>query len=634
MIVLLFLAPVLMFAIIYARKKSISESMIDAFLLFSFFTVVFGESISLFYAYNYVSLSLCWGGVVISLSYFVYKNKSCMSSSIRILWKRLTGYATENKIRASFFLLLCLITILRAALYPPQNVDSYIYHLSRAFYYYKNEAIANFPSSYAWSNYSGPLNAVFMAQLLVFLHGKDYLHNFIQFIPWIVSAVAVYKISRLLGCTERWAEVGFWIAITLPEAVLEAATTQCDSLMASYCVIAVYYMLKFSVGRGNRAICDMFFLGVAGGGAMLSKVSSGIILIWFLILFVFWYVLYKNRLFPMFVAAISSLSMIGGYWLRNFKDLNGDFLALRVSSAMSHTSSGAVTTFVGRIVYNIGYLFGGHNTLICRYLDTLINKIGKIFRVTEVDPATFTCHVYYVSHDEYPYFIHISLVLCCAVILLLLSVKSRNRITFLYTVCSLLALLGIAVSIEAGIPSIARYELGPVFLLAGTVGCVFQYFENKKIIKVLCDFLAVSISAAVILCSFGDARQSPFQAIGRNREQLRNNPYSGMGYEFATEKYMKIIEENDFDKIGFYEERMAGYYPILYQLGDKKYITKSVYGTMAANHLDYDFIPDCIVYVGEKDCKELTVNKTEYTAATESSPLLFNEAYTSLFVRK
>ena len=62
MIVLLFLAPVLMFAIIYARKKSISESMIDAFLLFSFFTVVFGESISLFYAYNYVSLSLCWGG--------------------------------------------------------------------------------------------------------------------------------------------------------------------------------------------------------------------------------------------------------------------------------------------------------------------------------------------------------------------------------------------------------------------------------------------------------------------------------------------------------------------------------------------------------------------------------------------
>ncbi|MEG0019891.1 MAG: hypothetical protein RR728_05025, partial [Oscillospiraceae bacterium] len=577
------------------------KALILTFLSFTFITVVLAEGLSLFGLYSYVYLVSAWLIIVAAAAWYTYKKTNyCLVA--KNMTGGIIGFCREN----IFIVLPCLVIVglalIRGAFYPPQNVDSLMYHLSRAFFYYKNEAVRNFPSSYAWSDYTGPLNAIFMAQLLIFLKGKDYLHNFIQFIPWIVSALAVYGISKNVGMGNKWAVFCAVISFTLSEVVLQAATTQCDLLMASYCVMAVYLMSEIAANPQEHTLINFTYLGIAGGAAMASKVSAGMVLLPFLLIFVTAYLiyLYKSKNIKsvgyMFLAGASAVVIPLGYWIRTGIDLNGDFLAISYSSGMSAVQGGGmVSTMLGRLIVNLGYLLGGSHLAWSKVVDQAIHILYKLVGASEINIDEFTSFTQWVSHDEQPYAIAFSLIIIAIIFVTVVTIKKKNIKLLGYLGAGVTSLTLMALSISAGITSIARYELAPIMLLIPLIGVMGESLSEgikiKELSYALYYFAITAAMAMGILTSIADCKQTPIIAwTPQKYETLRNRAYFGRGYDEAADEYFAIAQKENITEIGFMETQVSGYYPALYKFGDKKYTTKSIYGTVGMSHLDKNFV--------------------------------------------
>ena len=113
--------------------------------------------------------------------------------------------------------------------------------------------------------------------------------------------------------------------------------------------------------------------GLAGGQAVLAKISSAIVLlpflIWFLIRLLKTHRSLPQKVFALIVLACTSVSMVTGFWLRNAMDLSGDFLALKLSASMSGIQQPVMNNLLGRAVVNLACCMGGANRLWCEAID-------------------------------------------------------------------------------------------------------------------------------------------------------------------------------------------------------------------------------------------------------------------------
>lgn len=634
------------FRLFHHRYKSVAMGIMATFVAVQAYTVLIAEITSLWTAFSLYPLLLCWGGLLVVLCIQMHR-KNCVRTDIGNVQKqwRLLSFPAKAFLLAAIF--TALLVVLRALLYPPQNVDSLMYHLSRAALYYKNSTIHNFPAQYAWALYTGPLSAILMAQQMIFLHGNDFLCNLVQFPGWIAAAVAVYILARRIGVSRNWAFLSAWLALTCPQAVLQGATTQTDLLAAACCVVAVALLNEGVIREKDKTV--WILAGLAGGQAVLAKISSAIVLlpflIWFLIRLLKTHRSLPQKVFSLIVLACTSVSMVTGFWLRNAMDLSGDFLALKLSASMSGIQQPVMNNLLGRAVVNLACCMGGANRLWCEAIDRVSRGAYSLLGANEINLEDITCYQTYISHDEQPY--PLVMILLTAGILIGAIVcaakRTRNWSVLGYSLAAAFSGMLLAISIGPGIASICRYILGPVFLAVPLIGFSAQKVSEYAVRLTKCRAIPTLIAGGilwsslfmVVFVSLFDARQPlAWKWYSYSRDELRNIPYASQNWAEPTREFMKIIQDQEITKIAVTEQVVGGYYPFLYALRSSKYEVKTIDMKFGSTHEDQNFEPQAIMQLcnGSDVPNTYEKNGKVFRKISEVHPLLFNNACAVLYV--
>jgi hypothetical protein len=171
---------------------------------------------------------------------------------------------------------LALIVLATAILLPPSNWDSMTYHMARVAYWFQNHSIAFYPTSSFRQNWMGPGSESLILVLQV-LAGSDRWANSVQYLSWILCAISVPPLCRLLGLSRnlcRWAGA---FAVTAPGALLQASTTQNDVVAAALLLAIVIAALSLWRPRSTTATRGLPILAVAISSGVLVKASAVII---------------------------------------------------------------------------------------------------------------------------------------------------------------------------------------------------------------------------------------------------------------------------------------------------------------------------------------------------------------------
>lgn len=152
-----------------------------------------------------------------------------------------------------------------AIIAPPNNFDSMTYHLPRVMHWLQNHSVVHYPTANLRQISFPPGAAYFtlQAQLLV---GSDRGVNLIQWLSWLGSVAGLSWLTRQLGGpSAQW--IGALVAVSVPMAVLQGATTQTDLVTALWLVALACLVLP----QRTYSLTDGLWIGACLGLAALTK---------------------------------------------------------------------------------------------------------------------------------------------------------------------------------------------------------------------------------------------------------------------------------------------------------------------------------------------------------------------------
>ena len=149
---------------------------------------------------------------------------------------------------------------------PPNNWDSFAYHLARAAEWYQRGAVDYYPAHSESVNAPQPNAEILTLHTFAFAKG-DTFAAFPQLVAELACLVAVYGIATRLGMSRASSAFAALLVATLPQIALQATTTQNDLLTASFLGAALYFTL-------GKARAEFALAGLAVGLAMGTKATA------------------------------------------------------------------------------------------------------------------------------------------------------------------------------------------------------------------------------------------------------------------------------------------------------------------------------------------------------------------------
>lgn len=159
---------------------------------------------------------------------------------------------------------------------PPNDYDALWYHLSRAAFWRQQHAVAYIDSvNDLRLNVFPPVAEIASAWAMVLDASERYASLF-QIPALLALLVAVAGIARRIGLDRRTALFGALLLATLPVVALQAGTPLNDLTVASFLVVAVYFLV--SGGRLSLAL-GALSLGLAVGSKATALLALPILLL-------------------------------------------------------------------------------------------------------------------------------------------------------------------------------------------------------------------------------------------------------------------------------------------------------------------------------------------------------------------
>jgi Dolichyl-phosphate-mannose-protein mannosyltransferase len=234
---------------------------------------------------------------------------------------------------------------------PPNNWDSFAYHLARAAEWSQRGAVEYYPSHSESVNAPQPNSSMFMLHGFAFA-GRDTFAAVPQLLAELACLVAVYGIAIRLGLSRSAAAFAALLVATLPQVALQSVTTQNDLLTASFLAAALYFTL-------GKTRVEFALAGLAVGLAMGTKATAVLALPLLLLAAI----LVHDRREVLFgiVAAFAGFALFGSYgYILNLAHTGrplGDPFALGPLPQPAPTLSGTAST-AARLGYNFIDLSG------------------------------------------------------------------------------------------------------------------------------------------------------------------------------------------------------------------------------------------------------------------------------------
>ncbi|MGH7845435.1 MAG: glycosyltransferase family 39 protein, partial [Candidatus Binatia bacterium] len=253
------------------EKKQFADALIKTHLVF--FAIVAGstELLSLFRAVEFLYVSVLWSLVVLVLLLrLIVDARNGLGTAFPLMnSKGIDGTPHARTLRLIIGLILTC-TLATALLYPPNNYDSMIYHMTRVAHWIHNQSVSFYLTSYPPQNYQMPL-AEFAILHFQLLSGSDVFANCVQWIAFCVAISLAWALAAELGGDRPSQFASAIAAATLPMAILQSSSTQNDLTAASFILAFALFMLRL---RHELHARNILFAATALGLALLTKGTS------------------------------------------------------------------------------------------------------------------------------------------------------------------------------------------------------------------------------------------------------------------------------------------------------------------------------------------------------------------------
>ncbi len=365
---------------LYNRFKiqSLKECFVVSVLCLSAFILLSTEFLSLFSAITRISLGITWAAYIVVL--IVLNKKSMPFGILPTIYTHLKGL---RRYEIGFYLFLgfiLLIVFVQGILYPPNNWDSMVYHLGRIIHWVQQKNVDNFPTHILRQVYQPPFAEYIILQLNI-LTADDVLSNSVQCLYLFASVIGVMQLSSTLGLSRKEQLLAGFFAITLPEALLQASSTQNDIVVSFFVIGSVIYVFKI---RKQANYINFILLGICVALAVVTKATAYIFLLPFLIILAisllyqkFW--LNSSIVGTLIISLAIFLLLTAGMYTRNYQ-LSGTFLGTsHEESQLYQNQRHGPTALISNLIRNVSLHFGYPvlSGKTKKYVHKFLDRIGE-----------------------------------------------------------------------------------------------------------------------------------------------------------------------------------------------------------------------------------------------------------------
>jgi len=515
-------------------------------LVFCTLVVCITEILSMLQCFNFQSILISWSVVLIANLLWLYLKKeniavfTCnLRQNIYNVFKSLNVF---NKILLGSVSVILLLILAQSIIYPPNNWDSMTYHMARITSWVSHQSVAYYPTSIVRQLYEPPFAEYLIAHISILSKG-DYFANPVQLFFLLFTIVGIVLILEEFGLGVRYKVVAVVLAVTIPEVVLEASSTQNDIVVSFFIIAACYF--AFRAVRSGR-FTDHLFLGLAVGLGILTKGTAYIYLAPVLL---FWGIgslvcLFRTRnynylLLPLMVAMLA-ISINAGQYYRNYnysKNVLGTDKEEGKTYANQKMSAGLL---LSSAIKNAGMHFSlMYAKPVAKLSTKVVYKLHAMAGMDINDPAVnYRNSVYIINEvvtdeDGGPNMIHFILIAASFVILGwgIIKLKHQPIVNILLAIVVLQVIFFCAYLKWQ--PWVSRLHV-PMFLLAIPLVC--YALSINKVLKKIVYVVTPVILVYALLVTLHNARR----------------PYSAPMFSSRYQNYFK-------SKPWVYDEYNAGY---------------------------------------------------------------------------
>lgn len=233
--------------------------------------IVLTEFLSFLQALNRTGLLVSW--VLLALAALAVARRLRPPLGLERAGERTAVDAVDALLLAAVGIVLALV-LLTAVVAAPNTFDSMTYHLSRVAHWQHNRSAAFYATAIPRQLYQLPGSEYLLAQPYI-LFGGDRWVNLVQWWALAGSTLGVSLLARRLGAGRRGQLVTALACVTLPMAVLQGSSTQCDLLTALWIVCALAFGARMAV---TWSLPATLLTALSVGLALLTKATAGLFL--------------------------------------------------------------------------------------------------------------------------------------------------------------------------------------------------------------------------------------------------------------------------------------------------------------------------------------------------------------------
>lgn len=617
------------FLLIYSLFSlyTMSKCRILAYTIITFWGILFWgtEFLDVFQTVTVLGIRILWLIVIIILLIICKYRKSKLSLHFfqYLNWKERSLY--EKVLLATIGCILFL-TFFMSLFSVVNNGDSLGYHLPRILHWLQDGTVNYYYSQDIRQIYAPILSEYALTHIFA-LCGNDSLLNLLQWFAYAISALYLYKISRMLKLSSCASLFSSLLFITMPMAIAQSMTTQVDLVGTMWVTLLIYLLLGVALAedseKGKDSLLSMGMASCCVGFAYITKTNACIPMLFICIWFLFYELVKKVKLIVIIrwilIAGVTmSLIILPGI-IRN---------ALYQGQWLSNPMSESVLIYTMNPRYVLVNMYKNISMESMQYLfaevDNIILKMGGAFaELLNVDInseligygtndyySTGSSLFYYFNHDYAGNPLVLTLGILSLFYLTLRFIRNKeNRNEIIYGV-TLAIICGFLVStiVIRWQPWVTRLLMPSFSLLVIPI----TYLLEQAMIKLKSkEFVTGILICAVFVTSFNSFTYNiriPLENIfsTKTKEQLylyyQSDEYKG--YQAILDE----IEEKQYYNIGL-GEKINFEYVIWSRLWGSQHNLEHV---PLDGSVVCEMIPDCIVAFGYNEGDSVTLNKFEY----------------------
>ncbi|WP_428655601.1 ArnT family glycosyltransferase [Runella sp.] len=388
---------------------SAKEAILSSVLLFSALLILVTELTGTFQILHFQSLLISWSFFSILLLVFLLKHKKTVGLFIRDFTQKIIVYRSKSSSWENILLLsvsvLLLLVFIQGIAYPPNNYDSLTYHLARTTSWISHGSVAHYPTHIFRQVYQPPFSEYIILHINI-LTGNDYFSASVQLFFLLFCFIALASLIELLGLNRHYQLIAVVLAITIPEVVLQASSTQNDIVVSFFILTSLYFAIKTTK---ETTLKNVLFLGLSAGIGILTKGTAYLYLIPVFLVYggTMIYSQLKNNsfsfLYPATIIVIICLSINAGLYVRNYSLTHNPLGAggsysnrsmspsLLVSSVLKniglHISPVPFDPIINRAMYKLHTIAGiDINHPGVNFLNSKYNTIPPVFNHEDLAP--------------------------------------------------------------------------------------------------------------------------------------------------------------------------------------------------------------------------------------------------------